>query len=96
MALFAVCPDCGQSTARKSNLTPLDKDEALSILRHAQFEVFYARRCALRGIPIDGPIPEDTGGSSLGGRINWPRPTVSGRSDGDAAPDVPAPPGRPS
>lgn len=58
--IYSTCPACGEPTTRATNLTPLEPEAAQHFLLQAQFEEYYARRCALRGIPTDGPIPEET------------------------------------
>ena len=57
--IYSTCPACGEATKQYTNLTPLDPEDAQRFLLLAQFEEFYARRCALRGISVDGPIPEE-------------------------------------
>lgn len=52
------CIECGEPTTRFSNLNPIDPEEAKSRFRHSEFEKFYARRCARRGVAADGPLPE--------------------------------------
>lgn len=50
------CPICGEQTTVYTNLQPLDSDEAASILSHIQFEKFYERYCARKGIKTEGPL----------------------------------------
>jgi hypothetical protein len=57
-AIYNPCPTCGEQTTRYKNLTPLPDDEAQSILSHVQFERYYEKRCARRGVPVEGPLPE--------------------------------------
>jgi hypothetical protein len=57
-AEYSKCPQCGEETKRWKNLHPLNADEARSIRLHAEFERYYARRCHLRGVPVEGPLPE--------------------------------------
>ena len=57
-ALYTRCPRCGNPTERFTNLSPLDSDEAASILSHIEFDRYYERRCARLGIPVNGPLPE--------------------------------------
>lgn len=56
--IYTKCPQCGETTERFNNLVPMDPDEARSILLHEQFKAYYERRCARRGIPAEGPLPE--------------------------------------
>ena len=57
-AVYARCPVCGEETTRYKRVTPLDADEARSILLHAEFEKYYEKRCKSLGIPVEGPLPE--------------------------------------
>lgn len=56
--LYARCPTCGEDTTRYKNVSPLDPDEARSLLLHAEFERYYEKRCTRRGIPVEGPLPD--------------------------------------
>lgn len=56
--IYSKCPQCGEQTKRFNNLEPMPSAEAKSILLHKQFETYYERRCARRGMPADGPLPE--------------------------------------
>lgn len=81
--IFAKCPECGEKTGRFRNLEPMDVDEAHSIVRHKAFEHYYERRCAQRGVTVDGPLPDDYGPLSRpgsGGVPESPVPAASGRS----------------
>lgn len=56
--IFAKCPICGETTRRYRGLKPLSNAEAQSVLLNAEFETYYARYCAKRGQPAEGPLPE--------------------------------------
>lgn len=56
--LYNKCPACGEQTSRFSNGDPIDEDVAKRLLLDTQFEAYYERHCAKRGIPVDGPIPD--------------------------------------
>lgn len=58
-ALYLRCPICGEETKRASNGTPLSPEEAERKLSFLEFEIYYARYCALRGQPVDGPLYTD-------------------------------------
>lgn len=51
--LYKTCLHCGEPTTRTRGVKPLLTEEALSVLLHAEFEKFYAKRCADRGIPVE-------------------------------------------
>lgn len=55
---FKVCLRCGEHTTRHSGLSPLPLDEAERLLRRAQFNAFYAKRCERLRIPVAGPLPD--------------------------------------
>lgn len=55
--LYAKCLECGEPTTRYRNVHPIDHEEAQSRLLHQQFEMYYERYCAQRGVPADGPLP---------------------------------------
>jgi hypothetical protein len=57
--LYKTCLVCGEPTQRLSNGNPMDEEEALSKLRHHEFEKFYAKHCANRGVEADGPLPDE-------------------------------------
>lgn len=59
--LYSKCCVCGEDTrkVRGNSVTPLDPDEAESKKLHYEFERYYERRCQRRGIPSDGPLPEN-------------------------------------
>lgn len=61
--LYKRCPECGEPTTRYSNLRPMPRDEARSILLHKEFDKFYEKRCAKLGIAADGPLPDPSDGS---------------------------------
>lgn len=54
--LYSKCPTCGESTRRVRGVQPLPKDEAQSLLLHANFETYYERYCMKRGQTVDGPL----------------------------------------
>lgn len=56
--IYKKCPTCGEPTKRFSNLTVLSPEEARSKLLHTEFETFYERRCAARGVATDGRLPQ--------------------------------------
>lgn len=59
-ALYARCPICGEKTRRGPNGNPLSTEDAVRKLSFIEFETYYARYCALRGQPVDGPLyPND-------------------------------------
>ena len=55
---FKKCLRCGGETTRFSNLQPLTLEEATKLLREAQFNAYYSKRCAELKIPVAGPLPE--------------------------------------
>lgn len=55
---YETCPICEQKTSKFSNLQPLGRAEALSIVRHMEFERYYAKHCAALGQPLEGPLIE--------------------------------------
>jgi hypothetical protein len=56
--IYSKCCVCGEEAERVRGVTPMTDDEAQSILLHHEFERYYERYCAERGIPVDGPLPE--------------------------------------
>lgn len=58
-AIFNFCSYCGEPTTRVNNINPtISLEEAKSIKLHELFEKFYEKRCAEKGIPAEGPLPE--------------------------------------
>lgn len=55
---FQKCLRCGDTTKRYSGGTPMDLDEALSLLRRAKFNAYYSARCERLHIPVAGPLPD--------------------------------------
>ena len=79
-AEFETCPICEEPTKRYRNVTPLTRNEALSVKRHHQFEVYYREQhtpdltpltdddLKEMGIPIRHPfgrVPRAQNGGSL-------------------------------
>lgn len=58
-AVYSTCVVCGERTTRYKDLNPLPEEEARSMLLRAQFERYYEKRCASRGISADGPLPPE-------------------------------------
>lgn len=56
-AIYMTCPQCGSKTVRFSNVHPMTDEEAESILLHQQFDAYYAKWCAQKKQPVDGPLP---------------------------------------
>jgi len=56
--LYKTCLYCGETTRRVRGVSPMPRNEALSVLSHEEFEKFYVRWCLQRGQPVEGPLPE--------------------------------------
>lgn len=56
---YRLCPCCKTATSRMGNLDVLSSDEALSLLRHAQFDDYYAQHCHQRNVSVDGPLEDN-------------------------------------
>lgn len=55
--IFTICSHCGEQTRRIRNAEPtISFEEARSIKLHELFELYYERRCAVKGIPVEGPL----------------------------------------
>jgi hypothetical protein len=58
--IFRHCAICGELTTRINNIEPdLEREEAISLLKEHLFERYYERWCAQRGVPVDGPLPDE-------------------------------------
>lgn len=50
---FKVCPQCGDATRRYRGVQPLSLEEAESVVKHIDFELYYDNWCARNNVPHD-------------------------------------------
>ena len=49
---YQTCPKCQVATAHFDHLSPLSEEEAISLMKHIQFESYYSDYCKKRNVPV--------------------------------------------